>query len=149
MLQLVSFSYQCQPYALVKWKHEPSSGAPVAAEACWFQALICHCFLPFLWAAPAFACSWNFSQSCTTPCWRVPLSLVSLSLQLKTPPGQPPAPPNAIYFYRGAAGLIRMLLIGPLVTTGKVTWLSNSFWAAHTHSDREASSKFVPGFNTN
>lgn len=42
-----------------------------------------------------------------------------------------PAPPNAIYFYPGAAAVsLRMLLIGPLVTTGKVTSLSNSFWAA-------------------
>lgn len=36
-------------------------------------------------------------------------------------PKQPPASPNAIYFYLGAAVSFRMLLIGPLVTTGKVT----------------------------
>lgn len=36
-------------------------------------------------------------------------------------PKQPPASPNAIYFYLGAAVSLRMLLIGPLVTTGEIT----------------------------
>lgn len=67
-------------------------------------------------------------------------------------PKQPPASPNAIYFYLGAAVSFRMLLIGPLVTTGKVTPLSNSFWAALRNlyasscinSNEEDSSKYVP-----
>lgn len=52
------------------------------------------------------------------------LSVCSWRPSPKQPPAspdQPPASPNAIYFYPGIAASFRMLLIGPLVTTGKVT----------------------------
>lgn len=134
MLQLVSFSYQCQPYRScqmgVRAQLRNSFGS--RGLLVWGSNLV------LLFAIP-LSCSYLcllmefltvLYYSYNTPFWRVPLSLVSLSLQLKTSSKPAPGFSKCIYFYLGAAVSFRMLLIGPLVTTGKVTWLSNSFWAA-------------------